>query len=142
MGNTAVQVLFKLPYSTHRYLIEPISEINHVNTMLWSRFIAFNESLRSSPKSCIRLLSNMCKNDARTFLCKNVTNIESDCGLSRDILSKQFLKITLKFSPVHQDNVWKVNIVNELLGIKCNNVQVDNFTYAEIDHMISFLCTD
>ena len=140
--NTAVKVLFKLPYSTHRYFIEPISEINHVKTMLCSRFIAFNENLRSSPKLCIRLLFNMCKNDARTILCKNVTNIERECGLSRDILSKQFVKKTLKFSPVHQDNVWKVNIVKELLAIKFNDVQVDNFTHAEIDHMISFLCTD
>ena len=41
-----------------------------------------------------------------------------------------------------QDNVWKVNIVKELLAIKFNDVQVDNFSHAEIDHMISFLCTD
>ena len=47
----------------------------------------------------------MCKNDARTILCKNVTNIERECGLSRDVLSKQFVKKTLKFSPVHRDNI-------------------------------------
>ena len=45
----------------------------------------------------------MSKNDGRTILCKNVINIERECGLSQchiKILSRQIVKKTLKFSPV------------------------------------------
>ena len=71
---------------------------------------------------------------------QRLQQIELVCGLSRDVLSKQFVKKSFKFSPVHQDNVWKVNIVKELLAIKFN--KVDTFTNAELDLIMSFLCTD
>ena len=63
--------------------------------MLCSRFKEFNNNRRTSPKLCIRLLFNICKNDARTIFCKNVTKIKRERGLPRDLSSKQVVKKTM-----------------------------------------------
>ena len=63
----AVKVLFDLPRETHRYFIEPVSETLHLKTMLCSRFLSFFNSLQTSNKMAVRLLSNLCKNNRMTY---------------------------------------------------------------------------
>ena len=53
-------------------LIEQISRHYHVKTMLCSRFVSFCNSLQKSSKLSI---SNSWKNDHRTVLCQNLTNL-------------------------------------------------------------------
>ena len=39
--NTAVRLMFDLPLQTHRYLIEPVSEVTHLKFVLIERFLEF-----------------------------------------------------------------------------------------------------
>ena len=60
----------------------------HAKTLLACRFVAFSERLKCNKKLCIRLLYNLCKNDHRTILCKNLNSIAEDCNILVDNLSK------------------------------------------------------
>ena len=64
------RIFFNVPRDTQRYLIESISHCLHVKTMLASRYVSFYETIEASSKLCIRLLSNLCKNDLTQFLAK------------------------------------------------------------------------
>ena len=43
--NKIVRIIFKLPYCTHCYLIEPLSEFTHLFSLLTNRFLKFYSSL-------------------------------------------------------------------------------------------------
>ena len=75
----AICILFDLPRETHRYFIEPISNVPHIKTVLWTRFVQFVTSLSNCHKLCIRLLVDLSKHDLRTVLCKNLESIAQDC---------------------------------------------------------------
>ena len=139
--NVAIRILFKLPRETHRYFIEPLSESIHVKTMLCSRFISFFDSLCSSSKLCIRVLANVAKNDQRTVLGKNLTNIANDCKVDKNDLSSLIVKNTMCYSNIQDDDKWKVDILKELIDCKYNNSFIPDFNSHDIDLMINYVCT-
>ena len=55
------------------------------------------------------------------------------------MLTKCLVKNNLKFCPVSQEDVWKVNVVKELIDVKCNRTQIDNLDIHQIDEIIQFL---
>ena len=57
--NVAVRLAWSVPNTTHRYLIEPISESLHPKVMLSSRYVSFVKRLSSSPKYVIRVLASL-----------------------------------------------------------------------------------
>ena len=61
--NTACRILFKIPRTSHRYLIEPISQSTHPRVFLSSRFVKYHMTLINSNKSAIRCLANLVKNE-------------------------------------------------------------------------------
>ena len=140
--NISIRILFDIPRNTHRYLIEPISDCSHVKTLLCSRLISFYESLCKSVKPCIRLMTNLCKNDVRTSIGKNLDNISYDCNVTVDNLTKNIVKNNLKYAEIPEDDQWRVPIVNELLNLNHDQFHVEGFYDDEIKDIITFLCTD
>ena len=65
--NVTVRNVFNLPRTTHRYLIEGVSESVHPKTMLCSRFVNFMEGVSKCTKGSVRYLANLVKNDRRTL---------------------------------------------------------------------------
>ena len=59
--NVAVRQALRLPYTSHRYLIEPLSNCIHPKTMLSSRLVKFNSTLKLSSKPSVKLLSLLCQ---------------------------------------------------------------------------------
>ena len=75
--NVAVRLAWNVPNTTHRYLIEPLSDTLHPKVMLSSRYVSFVKSLSSSPKYVIRVLASLCIGDLRTVQNVNVTSAHS-----------------------------------------------------------------
>ena len=90
-------ILINVPRDTHRYLIESISQCLHVKTILASRCVFFYETIEASSKLCIRFLSNLCKNDLNTVLCRNLFSIANDCSVNLSDLSKMLVKNQMKY---------------------------------------------
>ena len=57
--------------------------------MLASRCVSFYETIKASPKLCIRLLSNLCKNELITDIRKNLFFIANYCFVN---LSKMLVR--------------------------------------------------
>ena len=80
--NNVIRILFDLPRETHRYFIEPISNVPHIKTVLCPRFVQFVTNLSNCHKICIRLLVDLRNLDLRTVLCKNLESIAQDCNFA------------------------------------------------------------
>ena len=140
--NIAIRILFDLPRETHRYFIEPISNVPHIKTVLCTRFVQFVTSLSNCHKLCIRLLVDLSKHDLRTVLCKNLESIAQDCNVQSRNLNKFCVKQNMIYNHIPLDQEWKLPILHELLKVKEDNFVLNNFVDIEIATMINFLCSD
>ena len=63
--NSAVKLIWNLPYNTHTYFIEQLTDCPHMQSMLHSRFVGFSRSLKTSKKFHVNVLFALCENDLR-----------------------------------------------------------------------------
>ena len=139
--NVTVRNIFKVPFTTHRFFIEPISASMHPKTMLTSRFVKFVHSLASSHKSSVRFLVNMVKDDNRKLTGKTLSRICADTNLVRSSLSASSVKKSMEYFCVPAGQHWKVDMVLELLNLREGSLEIDNFESDEVDTLINYLCT-
>ena len=64
-----------LPYATHRYLIEPVSEQKHMSIQLIQNFVGFMEKIRNSTKQILKMLYQITRKDVKTVTGSNLRNI-------------------------------------------------------------------
>ena len=95
--NNACRMTFKVPRTTHRYLIETISNCSHPRVFLSSRFVKFHKTLIDCGKPVIRTLAILFKNELRTFYGNNFHSISKECDTSIDDLSAYVIKIKIKY---------------------------------------------
>ena len=89
--NVTVRNVSNLPFTTHRYVIEPKSSCMHPKVMLASCYITFIDSLRSSHKLNVKFLVDLVKDDNRTLTGKTLsmkTNLVRSNLVAADIKKK------------------------------------------------------
>ena len=139
--NVAIRQAWKIPNTTHRYLIESISESLHPKVMLASRYITFVKSLLASPKYPVRVFAQLCHADYRTIVGRSLSKISREC--KQDIFDPSKLtsfevKRKMKYFPVPPDQSWRIPILSELLY---KEVEILGFQKEELDEMTTYLCT-
>ena len=81
--NVTIRNVFNLPWTSHRYFIEPVSSTKHPKTMLSCRLVKFWDSLRKSKKRSVRYLFSLVYNDRRTLTGRTASRVAVDCGVER-----------------------------------------------------------
>ena len=79
--NVSMRLACNVPRTTHRYLIEAISDCLHLKVMLASRLVKFHNALKGSDKMGIRLLAGISENSSWQESQKNCRGIR--CYSSR-----------------------------------------------------------
>ena len=139
--NVTVRATWKVPNTTHRYLIEEISGSLHLKVMLCSRYAGFARSLLASPKYAVRVMASCCLDDHRTVLGQTMSNIAAECGLPRSgssLLTPAKVKKNLKYFDIPNQESWRTGLLGELLD---SEQEVPGFDNEEVDDIISFLCS-
>ena len=139
--NITVRNVFKIPFTTHRYLIEPLSACMHPKTMLTSRYVKFLGSLISSTKNSVRFLVNLVKDDNRTLTGRTVSRICDDTNLRRTSLSAALVRKNMVYFPVPAGQEWRSNIILELLNARKSTLWIGNLESDELTTIINHLCT-
>lgn len=139
MWNKMVRFIFHLPFKCHRYFIEPLSETSHLKTKLTDRFLKFYHSLHNNAKPMIRNLKDLQENDQRSEFGANVRGI---CLVNNYDSIFSVEKGSVRYNPIDNNNIWRVQIVKELLLVRQNNYLTLNFHNLEIENMLDYLaCT-
>ena len=137
--NIAMRKVFDLPMTTHRYLLEPISENDHLLKILIERFISFISQLEKSSKNVVKQLLNLVKMDARSVTGANLRKIKLMTG-KRDLNDCKKVLRDIPYVPIPDDECWRVSVIKELTDIKFGQSDLSGFTISEINEMINFAC--
>ena len=84
MYNRSVKIMYDLPWETHRYLIEPLTELPHVRRILVRRFLSFLKMIKKCDKPAITQLLDVVKSDVRLTTGHNIRYINHAPGWARN----------------------------------------------------------
>ena len=135
--NVMIRKIYNLDRRTHKNLIEPISETRHLKIMLLTRFKKFHECLVESPKFEVRFLARLNEKDNRTVLGHNLKQTSQECNTEQKDLTIEKIRST-QYIPQQVDNLWRENLVKELIHCQQDDMIIDGFTRNEISKMLNF----
>ena len=140
--NKMVRLVWNLPNTTHRYFIEEISQKPHLKVALYHRYLTFVKSLRSSKKKCVAALCLRLCEDQGSITKKNLNIIEKESNCPNILsLDSKFVTNQIKYFPVPENEIWRINFIEELIQIRSNKLSLDGFVENEIEDMILFVAT-
>ena len=139
--SVSVRKMFGLDRCTHRYLIEPISDMQHIKMSLMQRFVGFTRKLSSSRKDILRHAFKVFKTDCRSTTGSNLRNIMLECNMSTiDTLSQTAIR-GLEFRPTPKDDEWRIHIIRDLLEIREGLKTEIGWSSEDLSHTLEFLTT-
>lgn len=135
MWNQMIRFVFKLPFRSHRYLLEAISQTSHLQTKLTNRFIKFYSALSNCNKPIVHNLKNIQGNDFRSDFGMNVQTICMLNGVSNMLLVKPG---NVRYHPIHDREKWRVPFLKEILSVLNKNLYVD-FDDPDLRILLNFV---
>ena len=140
--NRSIKVMAGLPYSTHRYLIEPLSEKMHMSRTLMRNFLSFIAELRKSSKPVLRQLYDLSKNDVLTTTGANLRNILLLTNLSNVDHLKPCIVDQISYKTIKKEDQWRVELIKELIDMKCGVKNLpEEMTMTEVEDILDLACT-
>ena len=142
--NTAVKSIWNLPYQTHTFFIEHLTDFPHLQSMLHSRFVGFCKSLQSSKKFHVKALFDICKNDQRTVTGENLKFLtDKYCAFSIQQLfdkKQEIFQKTVDEIPLNDE--WKINFLIDVLSMRDDKENPDSeMTGEEMEDIIEYITT-
>ena len=140
--NISQRILLGLPRNAHRYFLEPLTNLKHITFSLYSRFLKFIESLKSSEKSILRNIFQIVRSDCRSNTGNNLRNIMKLVGKSSiNDLRFHDLKSSLTYSDTPDRDEWKIGFAKELIDIKFGMFCAPLLTKEELEELFYFITT-
>ena len=139
--NVSQRVMLGIHRKSHRYFIEPLSDTKHIMFSLYKRYVTFVDSITSSSKSIMRKMLSVVRHDCRSNTGRNLRKLMQIAGKSRieDLRRNDFDELKYNEIPVGEE--WKINIAAELIQVKNRDMDVENFTYDEINDILTHIVT-
>ena len=139
--NTSARIMWDLPMTTHRYLLEPVTEAIHVKKLLAKQFIGFLDQIKKSKKAVILELIHSVKLDTRSTTGNNLRRLMLLMNKENvDQIDKSDYK-HLEYHEIDDEEKWKVAFIREVTNVKFNRFEVEGFEQDELDEILDFLCT-
>ena len=140
--NRMIRNIWNVPNTTHRYLIEIISNSNHIKLCIFKRYLTFINSLKTSKKKSLASLANNASNDKHSITCQNLDYISNECNLDAHNANPSEV-LQSEYHEVPVDEVWRVEAIKELLEIRNGNLILgnDQFSKDDITDMIDLIAT-
>ena len=132
-----VRHILRLPYATHRYLIETLSGCLHPKTMLASRAVKFKDTLMESNKFAVKLLGHLATRDKSTVIGSNICRIMRELGDTPVSVSN--VKKSLKYC-VNEEEKWRSSFILDLLKVRDGDKVLTGIDNNEFETLLEFLC--
>ena len=139
--HTSFRLMYELPVNTHRYFVEAVSEETHVRTLLCKRFLGFIEQINKSQKSLPKQLLESIRLDTRSTTGKNIRKIL--LKVNKNCLSQvnKHDPILGSYCDVNDGDTWKVDMVREITDLRFGSLEVENFSFEQLEEIQNYLCT-
>ena len=87
------------------------------------------------------MLAKLLQNDLRTTYGNNLRKIADKCNTNVMDLSPLDVKLNVKYKRLPEDEIWRIQILNEIIFARDNNVEVDGLSRRDINDIIYYVCT-
>ena len=136
--NVALRTILKLPRTTHRYVLENMTDIPHLYVQLLSRYVTFTRSLLSSSFP-VRFLSRLCVSDLRTVMGRSLLKIAELCGNVNGIMNitARDVKKKVRYAAIPSEEIWRIGMISDLRSML--NMDIENMTDLSQDEMTALL---
>ena len=137
--------MWDVPYSTHRYLVEPLG-VEYALSMILSRYVKFIKSIKKSPKLAVQYLVEKVSRNCNTLTGRNIRYVLDKLN-AEDIfkVNPDSVKTEFQFAKISEENSWRVNFVKELVNLKQKVLQLDPDTNTlsedELEEILNYICT-
>ena len=109
--------------------------------MISGRHAKFAQSLANSNKPSVSYLARIVSNDNRTLMGRTLTKISRETSVAKAALTSSIVSKELRYFPVPGNQLWRIDILKELLCVKRRFLAIDDFNLTQVSNMIDFLCT-
>ena len=139
--NVAMRLMLDIPRDSHRYLIEPLSNVTHIKTILVKRFLTFLEQIRNSEKSSSKFLLETILHDARSTTGANLRNIllYTDKSDVSELVPDDAFKV--KYHTIKSEEQWRLPFIEDIIEAKNYQLSIPNISDSDLDEMLTVLCT-
>ena len=137
--NVSVRRMFNLPWQTHCYLVEPVSDQPHVRTLLERRFLNFIKAIRISKKVVLKSLLKVIEFDARFVTGKNLRRLMLKSKI-QNIQKLMPIDLPAKYRPIPDEEEFRVGFIKEIINIKNNSTELRGFHHDELEELLEHLC--
>ena len=136
-------MIFNLPRTSHKYLLESLTDVPHLYVQTLSRYVTFSTSLLESDSFEVRFLSQICINDMRTTLGKTTRTIATLCNSNdKDSpVSAAMVKKKVKYEEIQESEEWRIGVLKDMLDIRDNNSLSCGLTNDDISEILEYVCT-
>ena len=139
--NRSIKIMYDLPWATHRYFMEPLTEKPHMRTIMIKRYLSFIEKIEKSKKDSLKALLDIAKRDVRTTTGSNLRRIMLLEGKETiDQLKSKDIKV--EYHVVPESESWRINFVKELVEIRHGDMAVPGMMDDELTEIFNYLCTE
>ena len=134
--------IWNLPNTTHRYLLEKVSNSNHIKLCLFKRYLTFVHSLKNSHKRSLASLANLVCSDKHSITCQNLDYISSECNVDAHCVNP-YVVLQTEYIEVPQEEIWHIDTIKELIKLRDGELILENdqFSREDICDMINIVAT-
>ena len=144
--NTNLRIMFNLPWDTHCWIMEELSDGRHLRQMIFSRFLKYITSVAKNKRQSLRSLYNLIKDDVRSSTGANSRTILLETHVDPRLLDTRALQGWRVYPPRDE---WTIPLLRNLIEVRNDNWEViydeetgDAPTDEDIDFMSSAICSN
>ena len=138
--NVVIRKTFNLPFNTHKYFIEPVSNMVHLKKMLFTRFISFIRQIGNSKKLIPKQLLNIIRYDTRSITGSNIRKLFLMTGISKTEDIDRYKIDDLPLYKIPNDDKWKIGILSDILERRNGDSLIGQFEDEECEEILNFIC--
>ena len=133
--------VFNLDRTTHRYVLETLTDIPHLYVQLLGRFVTFVKSLLANDAFEVRFLANLCLTDMTTVVGRSIAKIMDLCNhYDMTTLNARLVKKSMSYMVMPMDEEWRIGIIADMRNLLTGNSSNLGLTNEEAKCILDFAC--
>ena len=140
--NTAVKLAWRVPRTTHSYLVENLLGKNFptLRSSILSRFVKFFHGLTKCTGMETTTLAGLAQADARSTLGKNLRKITLETGKDARWAAPAIFRDCFKAIPVPEGDMWRIPLLARLLEERRDKEAMEEDTET-VEELLNSLCS-
>ena len=140
--NTAMKIIWELPFATHTRFLESLSPVPHLESVLTGRYLGFLKSFLRSENCALTLIFSSCSSDMSSKTGQNIKYMQDKHkmdSMAKLVAKKNNLKKLRVYSLPEEEN-WKVSLMKEVALVRKGQLELD-FEDKNLEEILEAICT-